>query len=151
MLRRLLGPISGPITAIGILGACTLTHPLDQYGDGLEAPADASSAAADGPPLDARDATLPADGGDGCSGGPDIVVPVSGATVGSTFRLMVSAPECVQRMILYVDGADSTHFVGHGVDQSIPITIGTHRINVNGWAGTDQAHASAHVTITRTK
>jgi hypothetical protein len=145
---RVLAPAATSI-AIGLLGACTLAHPLEGYGDGAGVVADAASSG-DGGVADAREGSA-TDAGDGCSGDPHIVAPASGAVVGASVRLVVSGPSCLERMILYVDDTEGPHFVGNSIDQDVPIALGTHRLNVNAWAGTAQAHQSAHVTITRAR
>jgi hypothetical protein len=139
MLRGVPGFVVRAVGAMAALGACTLTHPLDRYSDGVDA--------VDG---GGQDAIAP-DAGDGCPGDPRIVAPSSGAVVGASFRLTATAPGCLTTMIFYIDGNIALHIAGHSVDQDIPIGIGTHSLNVNGWAGTEQAHSSTHVKVTRTK
>lgn len=129
--------------------ACTLTHPLDEYHAG-EPAADASSESA---AFDAGDAapSEPVDAGDGCTGNPQILMPMNGDTVGATFHLTVSAPTCLSTLIFYVDSMLTLKIMSSAIDQEVPIAIGKHHINVNGFAGTAQAHLSASIEITRTK
>jgi hypothetical protein len=123
------------------LCACTLSRPLDEYhaGDEPDAAADA--------PADAA----PADAGDGCVGKPQILTPVNGSTVGATVHLTSTAPRCLTTMILYVDSMPALHFTNSALDQDLPIPVGTHHLNINGWAGTAFAHESTIVEVTRTK
>lgn len=138
--------------------ACTLTHPLDEYHAGSGGPADAAGGIADTsipdtsiPDAGIADAGEAAsrDAGDGCEGNPRITQPVNGATVGASVRLTASAPGCIMRMILYVDSVETLYFTTSSVDQDVPIALGSHTLSINGWAGTDQAHVSPDVQITR--
>jgi hypothetical protein len=85
-----------------------------------------------------------------CSGVPTILEPTASEDVGPSIHLRVSAPSCIETMIPYLDGKALPVVTGDSIDEWVPVTLGTHTLNVNGWAGTDTAHASAHVTFTRT-
>lgn len=90
--------------------------------------------------------------GDGCVGVPTILEPTAGEDVGPSIRLRATAPACIQTMIAYIDGKQVAKVTGgQQFDQWVPVSIGDHVLNVNGWAGTDQAHASAHVAFHRSQ
>jgi hypothetical protein len=124
---------------LGVAG-CTLARPLDGY----SAAYDKADGGADG-----GDSAAPTS--DGCVGVPVITEPADNAVVGSSVQVKVSAPSCIVRMILYVDGNLTLHAYSNVIDGPVPIDLGTHVMNVNGWANTDISHPSAHVTVTRTK
>ncbi|MDB5221216.1 MAG: hypothetical protein JWO86_9143 [Myxococcaceae bacterium] len=132
--------VSGALAA-----SCTLAHPLDEYHAGPGLPAGGEGGVTEAGDSGNRDA------GDGCEGDPQILTPASGATVGASIRLTASAPRCIMTMILYVDGVETLHFTTSSVDQDVPVAVGSHTLNINGWAGTAQAHSSPHVQITRPK
>ncbi|HEY8074133.1 MAG TPA: hypothetical protein VIF62_08490 [Labilithrix sp.] len=130
-----------------LLAGCTATHPLDSYSSeyGKDGAPDAAPADDSGAP-----AAADADVDDaGCAGDPTILEPLPNATVGATMHLRVSAPTCIATMIVYLDYKDVLHIDGNAIDQSIPLSVGTHKLNVNGWAHTANAHASPLITITR--
>jgi hypothetical protein len=133
-----------PLACSALTPCCTLAHPLDEYHARPAAPADAAGGVR-GAGDSGRDA------GDGCEGDPQITAPARGATVGATIRLTASAPRCITAMILYVDGVETLHFATSSVDQDLPIAVGSHTLNINGWAGTAQPHLSPQVQITRPK
>jgi hypothetical protein len=90
------------------------------------------------------------DAGAGCSGVPTILEPLASENVGPAIELRVTAPACIETMIAYLDGKPVATIAGNTTDQWISVSPGAHVINVNGWAGTDEAHTSAHVAFTRT-
>jgi hypothetical protein len=83
--------------------------------------------------------------------GPAAPADAAGGVRGATIRLTASAPRCITAMILYVDGVETLHFATSSVDQDLPIAVGSHTLNINGWAGTAQPHLSPQVQITRPK
>jgi hypothetical protein len=144
------------------LCACTLTHPLDRYssdygdatdggGGGGGGGPDASAVDADALDGSSIDATVDGAPHDGCVGVPMIVAPLSKATVGDTVTVTVAAPSCISTMIVYIDSKDVLHVSSNSVTNSFAIDVGTHTVNVNGWAHTDYAHSSDHITFTRAK
>ena len=52
-------------------------------------------------------------------------------------------------MIVYIDSTNTIKVSGSTLDQKIPVSIKPHMINVNGWAGTNQAHTSDHIPFVR--
>lgn len=89
-------------------------------------------------------------GGDGCTGVPTILEPTSGEAVGTSIHLRVTAPACIQSMIAYIDGKEVAKVTGgQSIDQWVPVTTGDHVLNVNGWAGTSEAHLSSRVSFHR--
>jgi hypothetical protein len=88
--------------------------------------------------------------GDGCTGNPVVLEPTANQSVGPAIRLRASAPACIQTLLAYVDGKEVLRVTGSSIDQWVPVTMGTHTVGVNGWAGTATAHVSAPVTFTRT-
>ncbi len=88
-------------------------------------------------------------GGGGSCGVPTILEPTIGESVGPAIRLRVSAPSCIEPMIAYVDGKKAVQVSGNAIDQWVSVTVGPHRLNVNGWAGTATAHVSKEIDFTR--
>ena len=86
---------------------------------------------------------------DGCTGVPTVLEPTMGESVGPAIHLRVTAPSCIDAMIAYIDGQQVVKVTGSSIDQWVPVSIGSHALNVNGWAGTNVAHVSTHVTFTR--
>ena len=87
-------------------------------------------------------------GGDGCSGSPQVLEPTAGEPVGPSIHLRTTAPACIGASIAYVDGKQVAKGTG-ALDVWVPVTMGTHRLSVNGWAGST-AHPSSPVTFART-
>ncbi|MEA2745929.1 MAG: hypothetical protein QOI41_72 [Myxococcales bacterium] len=88
-------------------------------------------------------------GGDGCSGNPQILEPTAGQSVGPAIHLRTTAPACIATSIAYVDGKQVATGTG-ALDVWVPVTMGAHTLNVNGWAGTSTSHPSSPITFTRT-
>ena len=87
--------------------------------------------------------------GDGCTGVPTILEPTAGENVGPAIHLRVTAPSCIDAMIAYIDGQQVVKVTGSSIDQWVSVSVGSHDLNVNGWAGTNTAHVSEHVTFQR--
>ena len=156
------------------VGACTLTHPLEKYGNGGSGagpgaggtPDNGTDAAPEPPPgpgTDSPDAgadigadspnEIPPDAtvdDAGCAGNPDILEPTDGQNVGPAIHLRVDAPTCIRTMIVYLNYADVLHVTGHTIDTWISVPMGPNKLAVNGWAGTATAHPSPLISFTRT-
>ncbi len=138
-----------------LLWSCTLTRPLESYSAGygvadasVEASTPETPGAPDHPaPPDDEDA---GDAGDGCGGDVTILDPKPDETVGATLHVSVSAPGCIRHMIVYIDEKATIHVDASTIDdQTFPIGIGTHHVNVNGWVNSDQPHTSPIITVVR--
>jgi hypothetical protein len=141
---------------LAIVTSCTVTHPLDGYSAayGRDGGPNTDSVSDAGLPfIPNEDSGLIEDAAviddAGCRGVPLILEPAPDATVDASMRLRVSAPSCIQVMKVYIDYKDTATFRGATIDQSFPIDIGAHKLGVNGWAGTDTAHVSQLITVTR--
>ncbi len=113
-------------------------------GDSSTVPSDA-----DARPPDATADTGPGPWGDYCLGIPEIVSPSFDAAVGASVQVVLDYPECLQALAFYVDSDlyDGSPFKIAAVDfdgsmtLSLP-SVGEHKIIVNGWNNTNDAHVS---------
>ena len=85
-------------------------------------------------------------------GPPTILEPTNGMNVGPSIHLRVSAPSCIDAMIPYIDSqrAIATTVQGSSIDAWIPVTMGTHTLNVNGWDAKGAVYPSTKISFTRT-
>jgi hypothetical protein len=97
-----------------------------------------------------KDSAAP-DARGGCSP-PTVLEPTAGENVGPSIRLRVSAPSCIDAMIPYIDSVEATPAVsGSSIDVWLPVTMGKHTLNVNGWDAYGQVYPDpARITFVRT-
>jgi hypothetical protein len=82
---------------------------------------------------------------------PVIQIPTANEPVGPAIDLKVVAPSCIVAMIAYIDAAQAAPAIhGASIDQWIGVTMGTHRLNVNGWDAQGNVFVSSSTTFTRT-
>jgi len=80
-----------------------------------------------------------------------IAEPTAGEGVGPSIRLRATGPACIGATIAYVDGVQAhAAFTGNTIDAWIPVTMGAHVLNVNGWDANGTPYVSAKITFTRT-
>jgi hypothetical protein len=80
-----------------------------------------------------------------------IVEPTANENVGPYIHLRTTGPACIGATIAYVDGVQAhTAFSGNTIDAWLPVTMGAHVLNVNGWDANGTPYVSAHVPVTRT-
>jgi hypothetical protein len=82
---------------------------------------------------------------------PAVQIPTQNESVGPAIDLRVTAPSCITAMIAYIDGVQAGPTIhATNIDQWIDVTMGTHRLNINGWDAQGNVFVSSSTTFTRT-
>ncbi len=88
--------------------------------------------------------------GGGSCGAPGILEPTQGQSVGPAIQLRTSAPSCLSAAKCYLDGNPTPVASGLDIDQWVPVSMGTHDVECNGWDPSGNVTKSATIAFTRT-
>ncbi len=84
-------------------------------------------------------------------GPPQILEPTASEDVGPSIQLRTSAPACLVSALAYIDGKDvSLTTTNPIISEWVPVSMGPHVLNVNGWDAAGNVYVSTKISFTRT-